>query len=57
MKDKKNSIVISKKHNPDGGECGSREGNKFETEKTLCIGREKISVWNIHDFLKSIIKR
>lgn len=40
MKDKKNCIVISKNIILKEGKVET-EGNKFETEKTLCIGREK----------------
>lgn len=32
------------KDNPEGGESASRARNKFDTKKTLCIGREKINV-------------
>ena len=45
MKDKKNSIVISKKDNPGGRGCGSRKGNKFETENSMHRERKMYEIY------------
>ena len=48
MKEKKNSIVTSKKDNPERGEIESRERNTFETEKMICIGKGKKQMYEIY---------